>query len=275
MAQSNPLETPVPGFNFDNVARNDALGSLLDGEQTPKPLKTGTTIAGVVFKDGVVLGADTRATSSEVVADKMCAKIHYISPNIYCCGAGTAADTQKTTDLLSSNLTIFSLNSGRNPRVIMAVNILQDMLYRYRGQIGANLILGGVDCTGNHLYTVDPYGSMEKVPYLSMGSGEMAALGILEDGFRPDLELQKAKELVRGAIHAGIMSDLGSGNNIDICVITREGVDYIRPYQVSEYKNDRKLKYKYPPGTTPVLTKTVEPLKLEVVQEIVQTMDTA
>lgn len=48
-----------------------------------------------------------------------------------CCGAGTAADTEKTTDLLSSNLAIYSLNSGRNPRVIMAVNILQDMLYRW------------------------------------------------------------------------------------------------------------------------------------------------
>lgn len=35
-----------------------------------------------LMKDGVVLGADTRATSSEVVADKMCAKIHHIAPNI-------------------------------------------------------------------------------------------------------------------------------------------------------------------------------------------------
>ncbi|MEQ2207027.1 hypothetical protein XENOCAPTIV_006137 [Xenoophorus captivus] len=52
-------------------------------------------------------------------------------------------------------------------------------------------------------------------------------------------QLEKAKELVRAAIHAGIMSDLGSGNNIDICVITKEGVDYIRPYQESEYKDDR------------------------------------
>eukprot|EP00064_Thunnus_orientalis_P021419 superscaffoldBa00006484_g21582 len=205
----------------------------------------------------------------------MCAKIHYISPNIYCCGAGTAADTEKTTDLLSSNLTIFSLNSGRNPRVIMAVNILQDMLYRYQGQIGANLILGGVDCTGNHLYTVGPYGSVNKVPYLSMGSGDLAALAILEDGFKPDLELEEAKELVRVAIHAGIMNDLGSGNNIDVCVITRQGVDYIRPYQESEYKDKRKMKYKYRPGTTPVLTEKVVPLKLEVVKETVQRMDTA
>ncbi|RVE66804.1 hypothetical protein OJAV_G00110990 [Oryzias javanicus] len=215
MALSNILESPASGFNFDNAARNAAFEGLFEGGHPPKPMKTGTTIAGVVFKDGVVLGADTRATSSEVVADKMCAKIHYISPNIYCCGAGTAADTEKTTDLLSSNLTVFSLNSGRNPRVVMAVNILQDMLYRYHGQIGANLILGGVDCTGNHLYTVGPYGSVNK--------------------------LEKAKELVRDAIHAGIMSDLGSGNNIDICVITKQGVDYIRPFQESEYKDTRYI----------------------------------
>jgi len=35
--------------------------------------------------------------------------------------------------------------------------------------IGAHLILGGVDFTGSHLYTVGPYGSMDKVPYLAMG----------------------------------------------------------------------------------------------------------
>lgn len=35
--------------------------------------------------------------------------------------------------------------------------------------IGANLILGGVDFTGNHLYRVGPYGNMEKLPYLAMG----------------------------------------------------------------------------------------------------------
>ena len=50
--------------------------------RVPKAVKTGTTIAGVVFKDGVVLGADTRATEDTIVADKNCAKIHYIAPNI-------------------------------------------------------------------------------------------------------------------------------------------------------------------------------------------------
>lgn len=55
--------------------------------------KTGTTIVGVLCKDGVVLGADTRATAGTIVEDKNCEKIDYMAPNIYCCGAGTAADT--------------------------------------------------------------------------------------------------------------------------------------------------------------------------------------
>ena len=41
-----------------------------------------------------MLGADTRSTAGTTVADKNCEKIHYIAPNIYCCGAGTAADTE-------------------------------------------------------------------------------------------------------------------------------------------------------------------------------------
>ncbi|KAK7899330.1 hypothetical protein WMY93_020183 [Mugilogobius chulae] len=205
----------------------------------------------------------------------MCAKIHYISPNIYCCGAGTAADTEKTTDILSSNLAIFSLNSGRNPRMVMAANILQDMLYRYHGSIGANLILGGVDCTGNHLYKVGPWGSVDTTSYMAMGSGDLAAMGILEDRFKPDMEMEEAKELVRAAIQSGIMNDLGSGNNIDICVITGKGVDYIRPFQESQYKDNRITKYKYRPGTTPVLREKVTPLKLEVVHERVHKMDTS
>ncbi|KAK4260317.1 hypothetical protein QN277_003449 [Acacia crassicarpa] len=39
------------------------------------------------IRDGIILGADTRATEGPIVADKNCEKIHYMAPNIYCCGA--------------------------------------------------------------------------------------------------------------------------------------------------------------------------------------------
>eukprot|EP00965_Chrysotila_dentata_P234872 6200418-Pleurochrysis_carterae.AAC.1 len=62
----------------------DCRNQLLEatGMTMPKARKTGTTLAGVVFDGGVVLGADTRATGGDTVCDKNCDKIHYIADNI-------------------------------------------------------------------------------------------------------------------------------------------------------------------------------------------------
>ncbi|KAG5843046.1 hypothetical protein ANANG_G00184340 [Anguilla anguilla] len=135
---------------------NTVLESNLSevGYKAPKARKTGTTIAGILFKDGVILGADTRATDDMVVADKNCMKIHYIAPNIYCCGAGVAADAEVTTQMMSSNVELHALSTGRPPLVVTVTRQLKQMLFRYQGHIGCSLIVGGVDVTGSHLYCV-------------------------------------------------------------------------------------------------------------------------
>lgn len=48
-----------------------------------------------------------------------------------------------------------------------------------------------------------------------------------------------AKQLVRDAIAAGIFNDLGSGSNIDLCVITKNKVNYIRPHDEANKKGVR------------------------------------
>lgn len=50
---------------------------------------------------------------------------------------------------------------------------------------------------------------------------------------------EDAKLLVRDAISAGIMNDLGSGSNVDLCVIRKNGAEYIRPFESSNYKSER------------------------------------
>uniref|UniRef100_A0A8D0BYK7 Proteasome subunit beta n=1 Tax=Salvator merianae TaxID=96440 RepID=A0A8D0BYK7_SALMN len=265
------------GFSFHNCTRNAQLEAkgAKKGLHLPQARKTGTTIAGVVFKDGVVLGADTRATEGMVVADKNCSKIHFISPNIYCCGAGTAADTEMTTQLISSNMELHALSTGRLPRVVTANRMLKQMLFRYQGYIGAALVLGGVDITGAHLYSIYPHGSTDKLPYVTMGSGSLAAMAVFEDKFKPDMEEEEAKQLVRDAISAGIYNDLGSGSNIDLCVLTKNKLDFLRPYSTPNKKGERQGQYRCEKGTTGVLSEKVTLLDLEVVEESVQTMDTS
>lgn len=264
------------GFCFDNSRRNTALESGFSelGYKAPTARKTGTTIAGMVYKDGVVLGADTRATDDMVVADKNCSKIHYIAPRIYCCGAGVAADAEITTQIMASNVELHELNTGRPPLVAMVTRQLKQMLFRYQGHIGSSLIVGGVDVTGAHLYSVFPHGSYDKLPYLAMGSGAAAAVSVLEDRFKPDMELQEAKQLVRDAIAAGIFSDLGSGSNVDLCVITEGQVDHQRGYDKPNAKGQRKGDYKFKPGTTVVQSESVTTFPLDLLTESVHTMDT-
>lgn len=99
-----------PGFNFENTNRNQMIISSDDAKK--HFLKTGTTICGLVCKDGVIIAADTWATQS-FVADKNCNKIHYIADNIVCCGAGTAADNYYHAKKLSAELEMMQMNYGR------------------------------------------------------------------------------------------------------------------------------------------------------------------
>ncbi|XP_072492199.1 proteasome subunit beta type-10 [Notamacropus eugenii] len=264
---------PQGGFSFENCQRNAFLESSLKGLHVPHARKTGTTIAGLVFQEGVILGSDTRATDDSVVVDKNCEKIHFIAPNIYCCGAGVAADAEMTTQIMASNMELHALSTGRKPRVATVSRMLRQMLFRYQGHIGASLIVGGVDITGPHLYSVHPHGSYSHLLFTAMGSGQGPAISVLEDRFKPNMTLEEGQQLVVEAVTAGILEDLGSGSNVDVCVITQAGTKIQRAVSTPAVLSKRQGKYDYPKGTTAVMKETVTPLALEMIEETVQTME--
>lgn len=120
------------------------------------------------------------------------------------------------------------LNTGRTPRVLTVCRIMQQRLFRYKGNISAALVLGGVDDFGPHLYSLDPDGSADAMPFASMGSGSLAAMSVLERQFQPNMSEKKAKKLLYSAILAGGMNDLGSGCYIDMCIIRKDETVYQR-----------------------------------------------
>lgn len=64
-----------------------------------------------------------------------------------------------------------------------------DLIIRYQGYIGAALVLGGVDNTGPHLYSIHPHGSTDKLPYVTMGSGSLAAMAVFESYWKPGMNV--------------------------------------------------------------------------------------
>ncbi|DBA76230.1 hypothetical protein WJX77_006905 [Trebouxia sp. C0004] len=254
------MTVPEGAFNFDLCKRNSYLEGR--GIKAPGFTKTGTTIAGIIFKDGVVLGADTRSTAGSTVADKNCEKIHYIAPNIYCCGAGTAADTENVTGMIASHLELHRYGTGRGSRVVTALTLLKSHLFKYQGHVSAALVLGGVDLNGPHLFTVYPHGSTDSLPYCTMGSGSLNAMAVFEASYKEDMTQQEAEALVARAIRSGIYNDLGSGSNVDLCIITKGKVDYKRNVELLMGKTfSRQKPVRYAPGTAPVAREKLVTLK--------------
>ncbi|KAJ0911253.1 putative proteasome endopeptidase complex [Helianthus annuus] len=138
--------------------------------------------------------------------------------HIYCYGAGTAADTEAVTDNISSQLKLHRYHTGCESRVVTALTLLKSHLFRYQGHVSAALILGGVDVTGPHLQTIYPHGSTDTLPFAIMGSGSLVAMAIFESEYREGLT----------AICSGIFNDLGSGSNVDVCVIEKGKKEYMR-----------------------------------------------
>ncbi|KAF6036466.1 PUP1 [Bugula neritina] len=59
--------------------------------------------------------------------------------------AGTAADTEYTTNMVAAQLELHSLNTGRVSRVTSACQLLKQYLFRYQGHIGAALYVPSDD----------------------------------------------------------------------------------------------------------------------------------
>lgn len=152
---------------------------------------------------------------------------------------------------MSSNLELHSLSTGRAPRVVTCMTMLKQYLFRYQGHIGAYLVVGGVDPTGVGLYTVHAHGSTDKLPYVTMGSGSLAAMSVFETMWKPNLNKEQAIELCSEAILAGIFNDLGSGSNVDVCVMEKnKPTKLMRNYLKPNPRGQKERSYKFPKGTT-------------------------
>jgi proteasome beta subunit len=86
-------------------------------------------------------------------------------------------------------------------------------------------ILGGVDDDGPHIYSIDPAGSIIEEEYTVTGSGSQYALGVLEQQYNEDLSIEEAKTVAARSIESAVERDLASGNGINVCVVTEDGVE--------------------------------------------------
>ena len=95
--------------------------------------------------------------------------------------------TKFVVEMLKRQLELHRLNTHTESRVQMAALRLTSHAFKYGGHIGTHLNVGGVDVKGPQLIECSSDGNMFANPYLTTGSGSLAAMAILETHYREDL----------------------------------------------------------------------------------------
>lgn len=209
---------------------------MMNNNAVDKLALKGTTTIGVVCKDGVILASDTRVTMGFYVAHKHGKKVYQIDDHLAVTIAGTVADAQRAVDILTANAHLYKINVGRRIPISSAARVTANLLFSARYMpLLTQVLIGGVDDTGPHVFNLDPFGSINEEKCVSTGSGSPVAYGILEDKFREGMSIEEALPVVLKAVNAAMKRDSASGEGYNVSVIDDKG------YQELTDKEKKKL----------------------------------
>src|SRR3989337_465025 len=184
----------------------------------------GTTTVGVVYKDGFILASDTRVTSGYFVAHKKGKKVYQIDDQLAMTISGVVADAQQVVDVLKANTQLYRLNTGRRMPVSTAARLVANVLFSVRfAPMIAQVLVGGVDDKGPHVFSVDPFGSLTEEKCVATGSGSPVAYGVLEDKYTEEMETDEILAMVVQAVSAAMKRNIATGDSFDVAVIDKKG----------------------------------------------------
>ncbi|KAK2588415.1 hypothetical protein KPH14_004416 [Odynerus spinipes] len=187
---------------------------------------TGTSIMAVEFDGGVVIGADSRATTGAYISNRFADKLTRVTDYIYCCRSGSAADTQAIADIVEYHLGLHRMELGTQPLVETAANVFREMCYNYRDSLMAGILVAGWDNRkGGQVYSIPLGGMCIRQPIAIGGSGSSYVYGYVDANYRPNMPKDECVTLVQNTLALAMARDGSSGGVIRLGVITDKGIE--------------------------------------------------
>ena len=199
-----------------------------------KLTKTGTTILGMVCKEGIVIATETRATMGTLIAHKETKKLYEIDDHLALATAGLVGDLQVLSRYLTAEANLYRLKRNAKMPVNSAATLMSNIMNQRKFMpYYVQLILAGYDDDGGHVYSLDAAGGSIPDKYTAGGSGSPYVFGVMEDHFRDDLTVDEGIDLAIRAIKSAKSRDSASGGMTNVAVITKDG---FRPISQDEVK---------------------------------------
>ena len=180
----------------------------------------------VVFKGGVVLGADSRTTQGAYIASRVSDKLEPIHSRIFCLRSGVSSHTQALARYVRHYLSQYAVNENTEfPEVSVAARMFQLMNYSNKDFLRASIIVGGWDpVVGPQVFELTLGGSLVPLPFALSGSGSGYIYGYCDSNWKPDMTEAEAVDFVKSALSLAMSRDGSSGGIVRYAVIKPEGV---------------------------------------------------
>ena len=202
---------------------------------TEKDLKKGTTTLGLVCTDGIIMATEMRATMGNLIGHKTTQKLFKISDNMALTVAGLVGDAQMLARWLSAEVKLYELKTGTTMSLRAASTLMANIMNGRRYMpFWVQLLLGGIDSEGGHVYSLDAAGGSIPDKFQTTGSGSPFVYGVLEDRFIEDLSVEQGKVLGVRALTAAMKRDSASGDGISMCVIDSNGYHRVSPEDIAK-----------------------------------------
>jgi len=189
-----------------------------------------TTIVAIRCADGVVLASDRRASKGGMIGSKAVKKIYPIDSRKAVAIAGQLSDANYLVNLVKAEAKLIEFNRGFPLTVKEVAKLLSNMLYsgmRNYSPYITELLVAGVDEIGPNVFEADISGAVTDEMFTSSGSGSPMAYGLLEASFREGLTVKEGAEIAKRAVRAAMERDPGSGNGVQVMVITEKGSEFL------------------------------------------------
>ncbi len=192
----------------------------------------GATVVGLVYKDGLVLGAERRVTLGGFIVSKVAKKTFKVTDSVGAACAGMIGDMQILIKELQSYVKIRELELRRPLPANSVAKLLSVIMFERRfAPMITQVMIGGIGAKPG-IWILDPLGSVIPDDYAAVGSGAEIAIGVIENAFTENLSESKAKEIAVKAIRSAIKRDVSSGDGVDLLFVSKDGIrEETAPFQ--------------------------------------------
>uniref|UniRef100_A0AC34QNF7 Proteasome subunit beta n=1 Tax=Panagrolaimus sp. JU765 TaxID=591449 RepID=A0AC34QNF7_9BILA len=223
--------------HFDKAFRNAFVNPpwktsrIIERQQwNPYSMEGGSTLA-IAGENFAVVATDTRMSQMEVnVMNRDAEKIHILNKSIMLATSGFYGDVLQLKRVLQSRLHKYRFDYRCDMTVDLCAELLaRNLYYRRFFPYYTGAILAGVDEDGKGaVYSYDPVGCIERLPYTSTGAGEPMLQPFLDNQVghvtlsekleRPKLTIERAIGLAKDAFKMTAEREISTGDKINVAI---------------------------------------------------------